>query len=156
MKSHQDGEIDDIVSSLPVWGEWIEIRTCGRSNTGESCLSPCGESGLKLVNGIIYERRMGSLPVWGEWIEIFTARRRSQTPPSLPVWGEWIEILPNRGRGRRSSSLPVWGEWIEIGAAATKIYCLCLSPCGESGLKFSFIVNVSNSLGVSPRVGRVD
>ena len=34
------------------------------------CLSPCGESGLKLEMGDTVEEIFTSLPVWGEWIEI--------------------------------------------------------------------------------------
>ena len=57
--------------SLPVWGEWIEIRQ--RSMT--FCISG------------------PSLPVWGEWIEIGDGVELLLILGwSLPVWGEWIEI----------------------------------------------------------------
>ena len=129
---------------LPLW-------TCGLSPCGESglkfaqnvkkerglSLSPCGESGLKYFIKKHLCRLLLSLPVWGEWIEIFLIQRLS--PPgtwSLPVWGEWIEIFSAERLSSVKRSLPVWGEWIEIGGCAGRgKAALCLSPCGESGLK---------------------
>ena len=77
-------------------------------------------------------------------------------------------------------SLPAWGEWIEIAISITFFaYVYCLSPHGESGLKYSTVADYYNGVGgslpawgewieikkvltyrkmwyVSPRMGRVD
>ena len=50
--------------------------------------------------------------------------------------GEWIEISMMGWGGRNNKSLPMRGEWIEIEPVSPSgFYQLCLSPCGESGLK---------------------
>ena len=52
--------------------------------------------------------------------------------------GEWIEILGLRGPDFGFLSLPMRGEWIEIRSRWwTAADAAGLSPCGESGLKFS-------------------
>ena len=51
--------------------------------------------------------------------------------------GEWVEIGLMVRRSLQSTSLPVRGEWVEIThhqKPPQKIRCL--SPCGESGLKY--------------------
>ena len=79
--------------SLPVWGEWIEMKSCDAA-------------GMPSM----------SLPVWGEWIEINSADMTTPGVASLPVWGEWIEMSCRIGKAPPTAlSLPVWGEWIEIG-----------------------------------------
>ena len=58
------------LTSLPVWGEWIEI-----------------------ILGRLSSASAWSLPVWGEWIEMsIFGNMVGLTWRSLPVWGEWIEI----------------------------------------------------------------
>jgi len=57
--------------SLPAWGEWIEIVTAKiKKITGDTSLSPHGESGLKLWVPADQVEANESLPAWGEWIEI--------------------------------------------------------------------------------------
>ena len=58
---------------------------------------------------------------------------------SLPMRGEWIEIYTNQPTERRANmSLPMRGEWIEMFYPyIMKQPIPRLSPCGESGLKFS-------------------
>ena len=56
--------------SLPVWGEWIEMLKANFTPNERKCLSPCGESGLKLDGKTRDSHRKLSLPVWGEWIEM--------------------------------------------------------------------------------------
>ena len=53
-----------------MWGEWIEIEGVDRLIASIVGLSPCGESGLKLVSFGLVNTLIRSLPVWGEWIEI--------------------------------------------------------------------------------------
>ena len=53
-------------------GEWIEIAIWQPYFYGRTCLSPCGESGLKLQKRHLALRRGMSLPMRGEWIEIFS------------------------------------------------------------------------------------
>ena len=78
-------------ASLPVWGEWIEMGW-GIGHYKPTGLSPCGESGLKWPEMRLVSCGLMSLPVWGEWIEIATAIGNARISMSLPVWGEWIEI----------------------------------------------------------------
>ena len=48
-------------------------------------------------------------------------------------------------------SLPMWGEWIEIGKGLRLIQAHdCLSPCGESGLKFWACMALILLFGLSP------
>jgi len=105
--------------SLPMRGEWIEISDALLAFFTRESLSPCGESGLKCFNG----------------------DRESDSCKSLPMRGEWIEIMesPITFASLRMS-LPMRGEWIEIPLPAPFLRLHgCLSPCGESGLKFSFL-----------------
>ena len=57
---------------------------------------------------------------------------------SLPARGEWIEIGVSLYHPKGVESLPARGEWIEI-EFAVNIHIVenCLSPHGESGLKFT-------------------
>ena len=56
--------------SLPARGEWIEIYLSSWYLMVAGCLSPHGESGLKLT-GLQDPQTTGqSLPARGEWIEI--------------------------------------------------------------------------------------
>jgi len=61
----------NLLSSLPAWGEWIEINLASAIVALGNSLSPHGESGLKF--------------------SFF--RGFAVDPPSLPAWGEWIEII---------------------------------------------------------------
>ena len=105
-----------------------------RQNAG---LSPCGESGLKLGSETLVNQRFAGLSPCGEsGLKYLLPGCRRGGLMSLPVWGEWIEIGSMRSYAADRRSLPVWGEWIEIflrffGPSGP----LCLSPCGESGLK---------------------
>ena len=146
------------IPSLPMRGEWIEINidilldeyNKGLSPCGESglkyllqmlshfvrSLSPCGESGLKYAK--IYGERIMylSLPMRGEWIEMYLNVPSCPSPlESLPMRGEWIEIICNYVMYRNT---------------------LCLSPCGESGLKCQNPLLLVPSQKVSPHAGRVD
>ena len=57
--------------SLPMRGEWIEILPIEAVWFPPiSCLSPCGESGLKFERRMIMAEFTKSLPMRGEWIEI--------------------------------------------------------------------------------------
>jgi len=100
-------------TSLPAWGEWIEIFARVDNSSFVCCLSPHGESGLKWIHLEKRPHRFESLPAWGEWIEIARLRKQLQST-------------------------------------------FCLSPHGESGLKFSVLRCLFRSMGVSPRMGRVD
>ena len=76
---------------------------------------------------------------------------------SLPMRGEWIEILSSAGGTPMIESLPMRGEWIEIIWPLSVLVILCsLSPCGESGLKYSLLKALGQVLQVSPHAGRVD
>ena len=80
-------------------GEWIEIGEGRDTRGGGTRLSPCGESGLKLIDNIPLLIDAASLPMRGEWIEIDLRLQSGRTPLSLPMRGEWIEIL-SRGRNK--------------------------------------------------------
>ena len=57
---------------------------------------------------------------------------------SLPMRGEWIEIKRAFWKWAIRLSLPMRGEWIEIEFVGVETLLRNgLSPCGESGLKFS-------------------
>jgi len=58
------------LTSLPAWGEWIEIRGWRLHYRSQPCLSPHGESGLKSGIRLCHGFAAPSLPAWGEWIEI--------------------------------------------------------------------------------------
>ena len=74
--SEVKAKLEQNVKSLPVWGEWIEISRFSEKISKASCLSPCGESGLKSVSGQMVVVEIESLPVWGEWIEIISPGQR--------------------------------------------------------------------------------
>ena len=59
---HMDGRIP----SLPMRGEWIEISYFRRADLARSCLSPCGESGLKLHRQMDTGTRTAGLSPCGE------------------------------------------------------------------------------------------
>ena len=82
--------------SLPVWEEWIEISPAGR-NFWARRLFPYGKSGLKSHQQRGRSRYAESLPVWEEWIEMEVLRHCSNYIRSLPVWEEWIEIMQELG-----------------------------------------------------------
>ena len=50
-------------------GEWIEMDMFDVMQNAQ-CLSPCGESGLKLHHVEHIQYLLTSLPMRGEWIEI--------------------------------------------------------------------------------------
>ena len=116
-------------------GEWIEISSKAEKSHSASCLSPCGESGLKSHGLTSCGRGRASLPMRGEWIEICGRCAKWAAKRSLPMRGEWIEMS------------------VRFPATTTGT---CLSPCGESGLKFDPHVALIGVLHVSPHAGRVD
>ena len=126
----------DVAASLPMRGEWIEIcAECWRAYLVWR-LSPCGESGLKLLRQNLSAPCCGSLPMRGEWIEIVASPTDFLRVSSLPMRGEWIEICRRCHKHVRLWSLPMRGEWIEIISNGFIFYATYgLSPCGESGLK---------------------
>ena len=101
-------------TSLPVWGEWIEILM--QTVNGLSALSlPVWGEWIEITDAVNEMKAVdASLPVWGEWIEMGTWVDLDGNVRSLPVWGEWIEISSELMDSRDCLSLPVWGEWIEI------------------------------------------
>ena len=120
-------------------GEWIEISMIMDENMCRKCLSPCGESGLKLTKSESTVKGARSLPMRGEWIEINSLMRpTSVAETSLPMRGEWIEISIFRFRAHTAGCLSPCGE---SGLKFACVFCpsvnSCLSPCGESGLKYS-------------------
>ena len=85
--------MDGRIPSLPMRGEWIEISYFRRADLARSCLSPCGESGLKWHSMATAAAEAGSLPMRGEWIEIAPPDGHRHTHGrSLPMRGEWIEM----------------------------------------------------------------
>ena len=103
------------LSSLPMRGEWIEIRPPCPAETCPWRLSPCGESGLKL-----------------SWRQCQRLGGRS-----LPMRGEWIEIRSLCSIDLHRSCLSPCGEsGLKSRGLAPLAGGSGLSPCGESGLKF--------------------
>ena len=88
MKYQQHGGSAVHGASLPVWGEWIEMRLMVRTAA---------------VLGV-------SLPVWGEWIEIDAEAGRLLKSMSLPVWGEWIEMAKRQALSMHPAGLSPCGE----------------------------------------------
>ena len=79
-----------------------------------------------------------SLPARGEWIEILLMRLNPVMSTSLPARGEWIEIVFGSKMADAVASLPARGEWIEMPHCLKKNGTpACLSPHGESGLKWA-------------------
>ena len=68
--------------SLPVRGAWIEIICLMLERILSASRSPCGERGLKSIQGSAHKERERSLPVRGAWIEIKNA---AQTGKELMV-----------------------------------------------------------------------
>ena len=79
-------------------------------------------------------RLEGSRPAWGAWIETYLPPTIYKKSSSRPAWGAWIETGENTKNGGISKSRPAWGAWIET------------------------IVSVpaDATVGVAPRMGRVD
>ena len=93
-------------ASLPVWGEWIEMRF------------RAGSSGP-----------VGSLPVWGEWIEIISQLAKHRRAIGLSPCGEsGLKYRQTVFRVHGGLSLPVWGEWIEIMALPPRLWEDIVSP----------------------------
>ena len=80
--------------------------------TAYNSLSPCGESGLKLIEFCVEHGIPTSLPMRGEWIEMAALTGVNRVAPSLPMRGEWIEISTRRAHPNGFASLPKRGEWI--------------------------------------------
>ncbi len=82
--------------------------------------------------------KIPSLPMRGEWIEICPSPFEIVKKLSLPMRGEWIEIVRIIMHFCTVVlSLPMRGEWIEISPSRHRdLMRQCLSPCGESGLKY--------------------
>ena len=88
------------VTSLPAWGEWIEMASPGSQVAPRERLSPHGESGLKLICLLSKGLQSQSLPAWGEWIEMASpgsqvAPRERLSPHGESglkfITGKWIE-----------------------------------------------------------------
>ncbi len=88
MKSLPDTLRTVTAASLPMRGEWIEIYTQGCHIVWQTCLSPCGESGLKYDTRDKPGKHDKSLPMRGEWIEIGTSTRNCR----------WNRVSPHAGR----------------------------------------------------------
>ena len=124
-------------TSLPMRGEWIEMKQPAW-RSAERRLSPCGESGLKLLGR--NERRLKpvGLSPCGESELKFHARARYYYPACLSPCGEsGLKFAPvSVTYVVADESLPMRGEWIEISREGPgRVGETCLSPCGESGLK---------------------
>ena len=52
----------ELLLSLPVWGEWIEIQRLLKTLVWADSLSPCGESGLKSTRENLAEIAGGLSP----------------------------------------------------------------------------------------------
>ena len=82
----------DLKPSLPVRGAWIEIMSQPRVIATSGGRSPCGERGLKVLQGEQHPQHNPSLPVRGAWIEIEARIQCRHAAESLPVRGAWIEM----------------------------------------------------------------
>ena len=82
-----------MIESLPAWGVWIEIQSCGAVPVLRRSRSPHGECGLKSGGERDFICEIWSLPAWGVWIEIYESPIVEISGIlSLPAWGVWIEI----------------------------------------------------------------
>ena len=87
MKSYTVSPSVGWLSSLPVWGAWIEINELDSKAD-----------------------KVMSLPVWGAWIEIIFTTPLIMIILSLPVWGAWIEIPPYRNNPAHLTVAPCMGS----------------------------------------------
>ena len=64
---------EQIRTSLPAWGVWIEMQASELKPAGKYGRSPHGECGLKFCPLKGLKEHHMSLPAWGVWIEMFSS-----------------------------------------------------------------------------------